>query len=109
METALRAIADPTRRRILSLVWREERMAGEIAGHFDISQPAISQHLKVLLDAGLVTLRPEGTKRCYRADHQAMAAVRQLIEGFWDEGLAALKDAAEAEQQRRGDPNDDRR
>ena len=105
MDVALKAIADPTRRRILSLVWHDERPAGAIASRFDMSQPAVSQHLKVLLDAGLVTLRREGTKRYYRANHQAMAAVRRLIEDFWDERLAALKDAAEAEQraQRKSD------
>ena len=98
MDMALRAIADPTRRRILSLVWHDEQLAGAIASRFDMSQPAVSQHLKVLLEAGLVTLRREGTKRYYHANHQAMAAVRRLIEGFWDERLAALKNAAEAEQ-----------
>lgn len=104
MDVALRAIADPTRRRILGLVWDRERTAGDVASRFEMSQPAISQHLKVLLDAGLVTLRPAGTRRYYRANHQAMAAVRQLIEGFWDERLAALKEAAEAEQRRMESP-----
>ncbi|MEM9627052.1 MAG: metalloregulator ArsR/SmtB family transcription factor [Pseudomonadota bacterium] len=107
MDLALKAIADPTRRRILGLVWQDEQLAGAIAGRFDMSQPAVSQHLKVLLDADLVTLRREGTKRYYRANHQAMAAVRRLIEAFWDERLAALKDAAEAEQLMKGKPDDD--
>ena len=106
MDGTLKAIADPTRRRILSMVWQEEWPAGAIASRFDMSQPAVSQHLKVLLEAGLVTLRREGTKRYYRANHQAMAAVRRLIEAFWDERLAALKDAAEAEQQARRKPGD---
>ncbi len=106
MDLALKAIADPTRRRILSLVWLDEQPAGAIADRFDMSQPAVSQHLKVLLDAGLVTLRREGTKRYYRANHQAMVAVRQLIEAFWDERLAALKDAAEAEQLNMRKPDD---
>lgn len=106
MDLALKAIADPTRRRILDLVWLDEQPAGLIAGRFDMSQPAVSQHLKVLLDAGLVTLRREGTKRYYRANHQAMVAVRQVIEAFWDERLALLKDAAEAEQQAQRKPDD---
>ena len=106
MDLALKAIADPTRRRILSLVWQDEKPAGAIAGRFDMSQPAVSQHLKVLLDADLVTLRREGTKRYYRANHQAMAAVRQLIEAFWDERLAALKSVAEAEQLMKRKPDD---
>lgn len=98
MDLALKAIADPTRRQILALVWLDEQPAGVIASRFDMSQPAVSQHLKVLLDADLVTLRREGTKRFYLANQQAMAAVRRLIEAFWDERLAALKEAAEAEQ-----------
>ena len=106
MDVALKAIADSTRRRILSLVWHDERLAGSIASCFDMSQPAVSQHLKVLLDAGLVTLRREGTKRYYRANHHAMTAVRRLIEAFWDERLAALKDAAEAEQRAQRKPDD---
>ena len=106
MDLALKAIADPTRRRILSLVWYDEQPAGAIAARFDMSQPAVSQHLKVLLEAGLVTLRREGTKRFYRADHRAMTAVRQLIEAFWDERLAALKHAAEAEQRAQRKPSD---
>ncbi len=107
MDLALKAIADPTRRRILALVWLEEQPAGAIASRFDMSQPAVSQHLKVLLEADLVTLRREGTKRYYRANHQAMAAVRHLIEAFWDERLAALKHAAEAEQLMKRKPDDD--
>ncbi|MFQ5970860.1 MAG: ArsR/SmtB family transcription factor [Alphaproteobacteria bacterium] len=107
MDAALRAIADPTRRRILGLVWRDERTAGDIASRFDISQPAISQHLKVLLDAGLITLRRAGTRRYYRANHEAMAAVRQLLEAFWAERLTALKREAEAEQRRRKGKTDD--
>ena len=107
MDLALKAIADPTRRRILGLVWHDEQPAGAIASRFDMSQPAVSQHLKVLLEAELVTLRREGTKRYYRANHQAMTAVRMLIEAFWDERLAALKDAAEAEQQTRRTSDDD--
>ncbi|MGI9509592.1 MAG: ArsR/SmtB family transcription factor [Geminicoccaceae bacterium] len=85
----------------MTLVWHGELPAGAIAERFDMSQPAVSQHLKVLLDAGLLTLRREGTKRYYAANHLAMAAVKQLIEAFWDDRLAALKEAAEAEQQAR--------
>jgi DNA-binding transcriptional ArsR family regulator len=101
MDAALRAIADPTRRRILSLVWREERTAGEIAARFEVSQPAISQHLKVLRETGLVAVRRDGTRRFYRADHTSMAGVRAVIEAFWDDRLAVLKTEAEALQRRR--------
>jgi DNA-binding transcriptional ArsR family regulator len=103
MDAALRAIADPIRRSILSLVWHEERTAGEIAARFDVSQPAISQHLKVLRETGLVGVRQAGTRRYYRANRAAMAALRALLEEFWDDRLAALKEAVEAEQRRHTD------
>ena len=103
MDAALRAIADPIRRQILRLIWREERTAGDIGAQFDVSQPAISQHLKVLRDTGLVAVRRAGTRRYYRANRAAMAAVRALLEDFWDERLAALKQMVEAEQRRKVD------
>lgn len=95
MDEALRALADGTRRRILSLVSDAERTAGEIATHFDISRPAVSQHLKVLLEAGLVEVRVDGTRRHYRLNWRSMQAVRAGLETFWDERLARLKQAAE--------------
>ncbi len=95
MDEALRALADGTRRRILSLVSDKERMAGEIATHFDISRPAVSQHLRVLLEAGLLDVRIDGTRRHYRLNWQSMQAVRAGLEAFWDERLARLKQAAE--------------
>jgi DNA-binding transcriptional ArsR family regulator len=101
MDAALRAIADPIRRRILSLVWREERTAGEIAARFEVSQPAVSQHLKVLRETGLVAVRRDGTRRFYRADQRSMAAVRAVVEAFWDDRLAVLKTEAEGLQRRR--------
>jgi DNA-binding transcriptional ArsR family regulator len=101
MDAALRAIADPIRRKILALVWRDERTAGDIAARFEVSQPAISQHLKVLRETGLVGVRQVGTRRYYRADHTAMAGLRALVEAFWDERLAVLKSEVEAEQRRR--------
>jgi DNA-binding transcriptional ArsR family regulator len=100
MDAAFRAIADPIRRQILRLIWREERTAGDIGARFDVSQPAISQHLKVLRDTGLVGVRRAGTRRYYRANRAAMAALRAVLEDFWDERLAALKQAVEAEQRR---------
>ena len=95
MDEALRALADGTRRRILSLVSDKERTAGELATHFDISRPAVSQHLRVLLDAELLQVRREGTRRHYRLNWQSMQAVRAGLEAFWDERLARLKQAAE--------------
>jgi DNA-binding transcriptional ArsR family regulator len=95
LDEALRAIAEPRRRQILDLVRERERTVGEIAGHFDVSRPAISQHLAVLEQAGLVTVAAQGTRRLVRARPEGMAQLRDYIEGFWTERLAALKDAAE--------------
>jgi DNA-binding transcriptional ArsR family regulator len=91
VEQALRAIADPGRRQILSLVRDRERAAGEIAAQFDVSWPAISQHLRVLREAGLVSERREGTKRFYRARPEGLREVRAFLDGFWDERLENLK------------------
>src|SRR5262245_26974199 len=95
MDAALRAISLPRRRQILSLVRRGELSAGEIAGHFDVTQPAVSQHLSVLKQAGLVSERREGTRRLYRARPQALAELKQFLEQFWDEKLTSLKREAE--------------
>ncbi len=99
MDDTLRALADGTRRRILSLVWDREATAGDIAAAFAISRPAVSQHLKVLLDADLVTVRPEGTRRYYRANPASVEAVRSMLDGFWQSSLERLKAVAEAEEQ----------
>jgi DNA-binding transcriptional ArsR family regulator len=96
MDTMLRALADRTRRHVLVLVWREERTAGEIAAEFTMTRPAVSQHLAILRESGLVTLRREGTRRLYRANRQALARLRAQLGAFWDDRLAQLKDAAEA-------------
>jgi DNA-binding transcriptional ArsR family regulator len=99
MESALKAIAEPRRREILRLVWSAERSAGDIASHFEVSRPAISQHLRVLRTAGLVTERRDGTRRLYRADADAFARLRAELEGFWNESLTALKREVEAEEE----------
>lgn len=101
MDTALQAIAEPRRRAILQLVRDAELPSGEIASHFDVTRPAISQHLRVLREAGLVTERREGTKRLYRARPQGLDELRDYLETFWDSRLDALKRAAEAEEVRR--------
>lgn len=75
--------------------------AGEIASHFDVTRPAISQHLSVLRDAGLIAERREGTKRIYRLRPEGLEEVRRFIEAMWDEGLQVLKAEAEAEEGRR--------
>lgn len=97
MDEALKALADGTRRRILALVSQQERTAGDIARHFTVSRPAISQHLKVLLDAGLVSVRGDGTRRYYHADALGLDALRREMEQLWLGRLNLLKQVAEAE------------
>jgi DNA-binding transcriptional ArsR family regulator len=91
METALRALSDPGRRRILTLVRDEEHSAGEIAAEFTVSWPAVSQHLRVLKEAGLVTERRQGTRRLYRARPEGLDDVRAFLDEFWDDKLERLK------------------
>jgi DNA-binding transcriptional ArsR family regulator len=98
MDAALRAIAEPRRRQILSLVRSDELSAGSIAAHFDVTRPAISQHLTVLREAGLVSERRDGTRRLYRARPEGLAELKQFLEEFWDERLARLKRAAERKE-----------
>ena len=100
MEAALRAIAEPRRRQILRLVGEGELSAGEIASHFDVTRSAVSQHLRVLKDAGLLTERRNGTRRIYRVRPEGLAELREFIDGFWDVNLSALKREAEAEERR---------
>ena len=102
MEAALKAIAAPRRRRILTLVRDGELSAGEIAAHFDVTRPAVSQHLNVLKEAGLVSERRNGTKRLYRARPEGLVELREFLEGFWDERLEALKREAEREEKTHG-------
>jgi DNA-binding transcriptional ArsR family regulator len=106
MEAALKAIAEPRRRRILALVRDEELAAGEIAAHFDVSRPAVSQHLNVLKEAGLVSERRNGTRRLYRARPEGLAELKIFLEGFWDERLDALKREAEKEEGKKHGRND---
>src|SRR5436309_1588961 len=91
MEEALRALADPGRRRILTLVRSEERLAGEIAAELPITWPAVSQHLRVLRGAGLIAERREGARRYYRLRPEGFADVRAFLDDFWDDKLQALK------------------
>ena len=103
MEAALKAIAEPRRRRILALVRDDELSAGEIAAHFDVTRPAISQHLTVLKEAGLVSERRNGTRRLYQARPEGLAELKTFLEGFWDERLEALRREAERkERSKRG-------
>src|ERR687886_1888332 len=103
MDTAVKAIAAPRRRQILSLVRDDELSAGEIAGHFDVTRPAVSQHLNVLKEAGLVSERRNGTRRLYRARPEGLAQLKAFLEEFWDDRLDALKREAEKEEREHGD------
>jgi DNA-binding transcriptional ArsR family regulator len=102
MEAALKAIAEPRRRQILSLVRDSELSAGEISAHFDVTRPAISQHLAVLKEAGLVSERRNGTRRLYRARPEGLLELKQFLEGFWDAKLGALRREAERKERARG-------
>ena len=106
MEAVLKAIAAPRRRQILTLVRNEELSAGEIASHFDVTRPAVSQHLNVLKEAGLVTERRNGTRRLYRARPEGLGELKQFLEEFWGERLAALKREAEMEEAKKHGSND---
>ena len=96
VEAALKALSDRTRRAILRLVWNAELPAGGIASHFEVTRPAISQHLKVLKDAGLVVERRSGVRRLYRARPEGLNELRAFLEHFWDDRLLDLKLAVEA-------------
>jgi DNA-binding transcriptional ArsR family regulator len=100
MEAALRAIAEPRRRRILQLVSTEELSSGEIASHFEVTRPAISQHLTVLKGAGLVSERREGTRRLYRVRPEGLTELRDFLDEFWADRLDRLTTAAEQAEQR---------
>jgi len=101
MDIALRAIADPRRRQILALVRDRELSSGEIARHFPVTPPAISQHLGVLREAGLVEERRAGTRRLYRARLDGLREVREYLDTMWSDGLERLKAHAEGEERAR--------
>jgi DNA-binding transcriptional ArsR family regulator len=98
-EEALNALGDPTRRAIFEQLVEGPKPVGELAKTLPVSRPAVSQHLRVLKGAGLVSERPEGTRRVYRVDPHGIVALRAYFEGFWDRALAAFQ--AEAEEQER--------
>jgi len=96
-ERVLDALGDPTRRRVFKRLRGGRRSVREIADGLDVTRPAVSQHLKVLKAAGLVIARAEGTRRLYAVDARGIQAVRNWLDGFWDETLVAFKEAAERE------------
>jgi DNA-binding transcriptional ArsR family regulator len=94
-EDALGALGDPTRRAIFERLRDGPLPVGELARDLPVSRPAVSQHLRVLKNAGLVTDRAQGTRRLYRVDHRGVASLRDYFDSLWDEALAAFKEAAE--------------
>jgi DNA-binding transcriptional ArsR family regulator len=92
---ALDALGDPTRRAILELLRDGPRPVGELAGALPVSRPAVSQHLRVLKAAGLVSDRPAGRRRLYAVDPAGLEALRAYLEGFWGQALASYQRAAE--------------
>ncbi|HEY9378872.1 MAG TPA: metalloregulator ArsR/SmtB family transcription factor [Jiangellaceae bacterium] len=89
------ALGDPTRRAIFELLADGPRPVGEIAEHLPVTRPAVSQHLKVLKEAGLVIDRPNGTRRLYQMDPEGVAALRTYFDRFWIRALASFKQAVE--------------
>src|SRR5438045_420632 len=95
IDAGLRAISHPGRRRVLELVWDRERPSSELAERCRLSKPAMSQHLRVLRHAGLVTVRVDGNRRLYRVRAERLAELRSVLDRFWADRLDALRDATE--------------
>ncbi len=94
-EAALEILADPTRRTIVDRLRKGPAPVVDIASGLPVSRPAVSKHLKLMLDAGVVTVREEGTRRLYALDLSKLDEVRQWLNGFWDEALRRFKQQAE--------------
>jgi len=94
----IQVIAEPRRRRILEMLWDDELAAGEIAAGFDVTFGAISQHLAVLRDAGLVAMRKEGNRRLYRVEKDRLGPWRDVLETMWSETLDRLAEAVEGDE-----------
>ena len=95
-ETTIAALADPTRRALVERLRAGPLAVGELADELPISRPAVSQHLKVLSDAGLLLVEPQGTRRLYRLAPQGLADLRAYLDGLWDDALSGF--AARARQ-----------
>lgn len=95
---ALTALADPTRRSVFETLRRGPRSVGDLASGLPVSRPAVSQHLRVLENAGLVRARRQGTRNFYSVNGEGLAELREYFEEYWDEALAAFKAAAESEE-----------
>jgi DNA-binding transcriptional ArsR family regulator len=97
----LETLGDPTRRAIFERLGERPLAVGELARELPVSRPAVSQHLKVLKEAGLVTDHPAGTRRIYQLDPDGVAGLRDYLDGFWNRSLAAFKRAAEEGETKR--------
>ena len=101
MTGVMQVVADPMRREILRRIWETELPVNALVEAFDVSQPAISFHLRVLRENGLVSVRQEGNRRFYRAVPEALGELRTFMDAYWKDRLALLKDAAELEARRK--------
>ncbi len=102
MNSALMALADPTRRAVFECVGQSPRSVGEIAGGLPVSRPAVSQHLKVLKDAGLVRDRADGARRIYFVDPKGLEPLREWLDRFWGDALEAYAREIEKQNQEKG-------
>lgn len=100
IDKVLDALGDPTRRVVFRRLRKGNRSVREIADGMNVSRPAVSQHLKVLRGAGLIIVRVDGARRLYGIDPTGIETLRDWLDGFWDDALAAFKEAAEQEQNR---------
>lgn len=100
---AFSALADPTRREVFEHLARGPQAVGELAQGLPVSRPAVSQHLKILKEAGLVTDRPDGTRRVYQIDPQGLGQIRAWLDHFWDDALNAFR----AEIERKAKPDEE--
>jgi DNA-binding transcriptional ArsR family regulator len=98
---ALQLVAEPRRQAILRHVWREELPVGELVDRLDLSYAGVSQHLALLREAGFVTVRRDGKRRLYRADHDQLGPLKQFLEAFWGDQLDRLATLAEQADRRR--------
>jgi DNA-binding transcriptional ArsR family regulator len=97
VDDPIRALAEPKRRAILELIAQDELSAGEIAQHFDVTRPAVSQHLTILKSAGLIAERRDGTKRLYRVEPGGISELRHFVENLWSAALDTARRLVEAE------------
>jgi DNA-binding transcriptional ArsR family regulator len=97
VDDPIRALAEPKRRAILELIAQDELSAGQIAQHFDVTRPAVSQHLTVLKSAGLIAERRDGTRRLYRVEPGGISELRHFVENLWSSALDTARRLVEAE------------